>query len=317
MDAIPFATVMGKDKKVKRPMRKRKEGAPPKKAQRKEARKEAAEKEGRTSPPSCPPRNDQNWSIPTDTDYSRLEDFRGLLNKFHCNGQLSCPPLILELSTVFLRCLNTVQKSRSTLEKKKGFQQANRQFHLQLIAALSWIYAHGHQPSLPSNKAPIQSLAGLRDAGLVHAFRESMELAQLLVTCAWKTLKITLDEVAEARIGSWFNNRIAQAKKDVWSIGGAKDRLQNGGQTVGIYFPFYLVLLSIHPNCPGLLTDNAVVNITQGELCSVLLEPRLYMKESLEEEEFEAKVFPKSLDGTNYNLWFFYDHLQPVPFKSK
>ncbi len=80
-----------------------------------------------------------------------------------------------------------------------------------------------------------------------------------------------------------------------------------------MYLPLYLAFRAIHPACPQ-VTDAAEVKMSVANMMAVWLEPRLYMGEG-DGDCGEVKLFPKSLPhGTNYNLWYFYDTMQPNPF---
>ena len=82
---------------------------------------------------------------------------------------------------------------------------------------------------------------------------------------------------------------------------------------MGMYLPLYLAFRAIHPGCPQ-VTDAAEVKMSVANMMAVWLEPRLYMGEG-DGDWGEVKLFPKSLpQGTNYNLWYFYDTMQPDPF---
>ena len=71
-------------------------------------------------------------------------------------------------------------------------------------------------------------------------YNHAMELVHVLLCCAKKTYSIKEEEVKEAKIGGWFNKRISQMKKGVWSVA---QRKTQGDETPakGLYYPFYLV----------------------------------------------------------------------------
>ena len=244
-------------------------------------------------------------------DYSKISNFRHLLNKFQERGYFTFPPFILELSTLFLRCINTISHTpKDAWTNKRGMFTVARKFLLQLIAALGWIYAFGYGYRLPNNKTPVQSLGQLNQPKLFKSFLLSMEIVQLLLACARETYNIELSDVLEARIGGWFNNRIAQIKKGIWN----DDYLVKDSNVKrdGIYLPFYLAFHAIHPLCPTLEEmDKNSIKMTRREMDDLLLEPQLYLTN---DNEDGIRLFPKSISsGTNYNLWYFYDCLQPEP----
>lgn len=247
-------------------------------------------------------------------DYSQISNFRNILNKFHARGYLTFPPFILELGTVFLRCINTINHNPlDAWNNKRGMYTVSRKFLLQLTAALGWIYAFGYSYRLPNNKTPLQTLGQLNQPKFSKIFQLSMELVQLLLASTRETYNIDLSEVLEAKIGAWFNNRIAQIKKGIWNDavllkdGTAQRKARNG-----IYLPFYLAVHAIHPLCPKVQEEiKENVNLTEDENRALLREPKLYLKEA---NNNEIRLFPRSPDGKiNYNLWFFYNHLQLDP----
>ena len=127
------------------------------------------------------------------------------------------PPAVLELASVFIRCLLSVKRDCNFLDTLRGFQTNARKFHLQLIAALGWIYADCYTNALPGNKSRIQTLSALAGED-ASKFNCAMELVRVLLVCARKTYRITENEVVDAKIGGWFNNRLSQIRKGVWSV---------------------------------------------------------------------------------------------------
>jgi len=247
-------------------------------------------------------------------DYSTIEEYRVLLNRFHAGGYLSNPPFALELSSLFIRCLDTVKGSAPVWESKRGFVGSVRLFHLQLIAALGWVYAYQYACPLPTNRTKLQSLSQLRYGTSAHRFNKAMELIQLLLASAKLTLNISLEEVLTAKVGCWFTNRIAQVKKGVWGNDALKKRIGSGHCNAvmdGIYLPFYLAFRAIHPYCPRVFPKESV-RVSQKELLAMMSEPLLYDRKDAGYNC--VKLFPRSLaNNKNYNLWFFYDNQQPEP----
>ena len=138
-----------------------------------------------------------------------------------------------------------------------------------------------------------------------------MEVVQLLLAAASKQYKILPGDVFTPRLGNWFRNNIAQVKKGIWSTEIRKKNNKN--QRVGMYLPLYLAFRAIHPRCPEVYEADEVKMSLKNRL-AVWLEPRLYMGEG-DGDSGELKLFPKShTNGTNYNLWYFYDTMQPDPF---
>ena len=248
-------------------------------------------------------------------DYSNFGLFREFLTNEYLRNRFYQPPAVLELSSLFIRCMMLVKKDMPYLGQLRGFQTNARKFHLQLIAALGWIYADSYTNALPGNKSRVQTLSALEDLDK-SKYNHAMELVHVLLCCAKKTYGIKEEEVKEAKIGGWFNNRISQIKKGVWSV---EQRKAQGDETPaeGLYYPFYLVLRAIHPNCSVVAADS-MVRITLAEVWQLLLEPRLYATELHHVTAgTEIKLLPRDIHGVNYNLWFLYDCLQPEPFWSE
>lgn len=247
------------------------------------------------------------------TDYSIMENYRELLNKLHVQGWLSCPVMALELSTLFIRCINTVGVGQSAAwERKKGMNTMARRFIANLIAALAWIYAFGYERQLPNNKSRLQQLSQLCCSEHSKVYTKAMELVQLLLACSYKKYRIEQSEVTSLQIGGWFNNRLAQSKKGVWN-----DNFLFGKESCkknGLYLPFYTALRAIHPLCTP-LEEVESIHLSEEEMQSLQSEPLLHVPASDNEG---PRLFPRttsSLGGKNYNLWFFYNHLQPEPSK--
>ena len=250
-----------------------------------------------------------------EADYSNFSLFRSYLTDIYLQKGFFHPPAVLELASLFIRCLLSVKRDMVYLRNLRGFETNARKFHVRLIAALSWIYADCYTSALPGNKSRIQTLRLLSDKDPAKA-ETALELASVLRKCAHKTYTITESEVMDAKIGGWFNNRISQIKKGVWSVDQRTvEKMQ--GPPQGLYLPFYLVLRAIHPNC-SLVSADSPVQITLAEVWQLMLEPRLYAKELHHiSAGIEVKLLPRDPTGVNYNLWFLYDCLQPEPFWSQ
>ena len=274
-------------------------------------KKKTAEKTGDKKPvreqETTPPNDD------SELDYSNFGLFRDYLTNEYLRKGFTQPTAVLELASLFIRCLLSVKRDNHYLSKLRGgFQTNARKFHLQLIAALSWIYADSYSSALPGNKSKIQTLSALAKEDVTR-YNSAMELVQILLKCANKTYAITEKEVKDAKIGGWFNNRISQIKKGVWSVD-QRIAEQNDKPVEGLYFPFYLVIRAIHPNC-SLVAAGSIVRITLAEVWQLVLEPRLYAKELHHIcAGVEIKLLPRDTYGVNYNLWFLYECLQPEPF---
>ena len=248
----------------------------------------------------------------SEPDFSDFQLFRAYLTDEYLRRGFLQPPAVLELASVFIRCLLSVKRDCNFLDTLRGFQTNARKFHLQLIAALGWIYADCYTNALPGNKSRIQTLSALAGED-ASKFDCAMELVRVLLVCARKTYRITENEVVDAKIGGWFNNRLSQIRKGVWSV---DQRIAEGNDepAEGLYFPFYLVLRAIHPNC-SLVAADSLVRITLAEVWQLVLEPRLYAKELYHiSAGVEIKLLPRDIHGVNYNLWFLYDCLEPEPF---
>ena len=78
----------------------------------------------------------------------------------------------------------------------------------------------------------------------------------------------------------------------------------------GLYLPFYIILSAIHPDCPE-VDQLPNSNLSPNDMAyTYLLEPNLYTG-----VVGEINLLPPALeDGKNYNLWYFYNSLQPKPF---
>ena len=256
----------------------------------------------------------QHQKIESELDYSNFGLFREYLTNEYLRKGFIQPQAVLELASIFIRCLLSVKRDEQYLRRLRGFHTNSRKFHLQLIAALGWIYADSYSSALPGNKSKIQSLSALAEKDR-SKYDCAMELVRILLKCAKKTYAIAENEVRAAKIGGWFNNRISQIKKGVWSADQRMaEREQDEKPVEGLYLPFYLVLRAIHPNC-SLVSANALVRITLAEVWQLVLEPRLYAQELHHIcAGVEVKLLPRDTRGNNYNLWFLYDCLQPEPF---
>ena len=231
-------------------------------------------------------------------DYSDLPLFRELLDNWNSRGFISFPLFALEISSLFLRCLNAciTRTERNILPEKSSL----RPYVKGVIAALAWTYStHYRSRGIVTKGQPVQSLAQLslwnRDG-----YEKAMEMVELLVACSWYSFKIRVAEVTNIRVGSWFEDML--------------DKLQNGvhGLIVGggLYLPFYIVLRAIHPDCPELDEIERFDLSLAEEVTIYWLEPRLFTG-----AWGKINKFPPSLeDGRNYNLWYYYDSLQPEPF---
>ena len=146
---------------------------------------------------------------------------------------------------------------------------------------------------------PIQTLEEL-SLWNKEDFERAMEIVELLVACSWHSFKIQVTEVAHVRVGKWFEEMLQRLWHGVHGV--AVDE--------GLYLPFYIVLRAIHPKCPDLDKIPRFDLSFAEEVVIYWLEPRLF-----EGTWGELNLFPPAVeDGQNYNLWYYYDCLQPEPF---
>jgi hypothetical protein len=242
-----------------------------------------------------------------DVDYSAVKEYRGLLNAFHSGGHLRHPQFALELSAVFLRCLNT-----SLGHQRRAFHWVTRRQHMQLMAALGWVYADQYESPLPTSKSSVQSLEQVSGRAFLNC---AMELIQLLLASVTVHHSITLAEVLSCKVGTWFSNQIALIRTGVWSDEFLTSMGEGASGPIvprGLSLPVYLAFRAIHPLCPR-VASHTDVQLTVSQTVSILLEPRLYLDEG--DEEDKIKLLPPSLDdGVDYNLWYFYEQLRPSFF---
>ena len=265
--------------------------------------------------PSAHDKDPPPVEIDSKEDFSNFGLFREYLTDEYFRKGFIHPSGVLELASLFIRCLLSVKRDNQYLSKLRGFHTNSRKFHVQLIAALGWIYSDCYGSALPGNKSRIQTLSALASEASEgdSKYNCAMELVRILLKCAKKTYAITEEEVVDAKIGGWFNNRISQIKKGVWSV---DQRIAEGDSEPieGLYLPFYLVIRAIHPNC-SLVAADSLVQITLAEVWQIVLEPRLYAKELNHiSAGVEIKLLPRDTNRINYNLWFLYDFLQPEPY---
>lgn len=236
-------------------------------------------------------------------DYSRTENLRPLLNQWHCNGLISYPPFLLELTSLFVRFVNTTVSS--TVSHPVLYYQTPTNSVCNVIAALSWIYGHGYDRKLVDTYSEVQTLASLRMSN-PKLFDISMELTQLLVACSWQKFGIVPSEVFQVRVGEWLDSSLLCLKESGVFVSGVlpSNTILTGGITP---LPLYLVLLAIHPHCPD-ITEIPCHGLSFEQIASILLlEPKLY-----EGKCGELNLLPPENDGNDFNLWYFYDCLRPA-----
>ena len=239
-------------------------------------------------------------------DYANLDLFRAVLNHWHCLGFITFPPFALEVCSLFIRCLNTTRNTNCSdvdnLQNSNGTHvlcSDTRPYLCGTIATLGWIYAFGYK-NLVNRRSQIQSLGSLFFDNR-HIFDLSMEIVQLLLAVAHKTFALTCSEILNVQIGEWLDVML-----DKVSSGGVYRKKVSGG----LYLPLYIVLRAIHPKCPE-INQVPSSDLSLSDMAYIyLLEPNLYTGMM-----GEINIFPPALeDGKNYNLWYFYDSLQPQPF---
>ena len=230
-------------------------------------------------------------------DYTNLGMLREVLNQWHSRGLISFPPFLLELSSLFLRCINTTTIRCQTTPLNLD---CTRQYFLSILACLGWLYAIGYDVPVVNRKCKTKSLVGLFHSDR-KKFEVATELVQVLLVISWNIFKLYPHEVFMVPIGDWLDNML-QTARELGVHGTSVDG--------GLYLPFYIVLRAIHPDCPD-INKVAVKDVSLAERkCIYYLEPRLY-----DGVCGEVNLFPPALeDGKNYNLWYFYDSLQPQPF---
>ena len=229
-------------------------------------------------------------------DYANFDLFRAVLNHWHCLGFITFPPFALELSSLFIRCLNTTMNSYGS--RTHTLCSDMRPYFSGTIAALGWVYAFGCK-NLVHRRSQIQTLGNLFFDNQ-DLFNLSMEIVQLLLAITHKTFGFTCSEILNERIGEWLDRMLDKANSGVY-------RKKISG---GLYLPFYIVLRAIHPDCPN-INQVPSSDLSVYDMAYIyLLEPNLYTG-----TVGEINLFPPALeDGKNYNLWYFYDSLQPQPF---
>ncbi len=238
------------------------------------------------------------------TDYSQLHELRGVMNKWQSEGFFTSPSFALRLSSTFLRCLDTA------LIRANGHGSLIRPYMSGYIAWLGWIYARGFANILYSD-SPIQSFDDLFVADN-SSFHVAMEIVHLLTACAWKKLGVRVTEIMTLRIGQWLEI-ITHQTKVCGVIGGWTDFTTASNLNGPLLLPLYILLRATHPLCPD-ITTVPCKGLTFKEVATVeLLEPKLHELQSGWEQE-EALLPPATENNKNYNLWYFYDHLQPQPF---
>ncbi len=249
------------------------------------------------------PSNRSHYLDPA-ADYSRLPVLRDVMNKWHSNGFFTSPPFALRLSSLFLRCLET------SLIRTNGNGCFIRPYLSGCIAWLGWIYANGFSRMLYAD-SPIQSFDGLFVADN-SSFHVAMEMVHLLIACVWNKLRLGLDEIMTLKIGRWLD-KITHQTNAGGVIGVWTDITMASDLNGPLLLPLYVLLRATHPLCPD-ITTLPCKGLTFKEVVTVeLLEPKLYEIEPPYEHE-EALLPPATENNQNYNLWYFYDHLQPQPF---
>ncbi len=242
-----------------------------------------------------------------DTDYSRLHELRDVMNKWHLNGFFTSPLFALRLSSIFLRCLET------SLIRSNGNVCFIRPYMSGYIAWLGWIYANGFSNILCA-ESPIQSFNALFVADK-RSFHVAMEMVHLLIACAWNKLGLGLNEIMVLKIGRWLENTTRQTYAG--GVAGCWTDITMASDLNGpLLLPLYVLLRATYPLCPD-ITSLPCKGLTFKEVVTVeFLEPKLYevFGPGFEQEEEEALLPPATENDKNYNLWYFYDHLQPQPF---
>ena len=226
-------------------------------------------------------------------DYSKTEVFRSLLGSWHCHDFLTYPSFALEICSLFLRCIN------AGIIRQQHMQHEFRQDFITLVSAVSWMYAFGYKDADEYLGLKGYSLNALYQQDRV-SFDVAAEMVQLLITCSWHSLAIRREEVFGVVIGENLVGMIHRAKLGVEG---------KSHRTIGLYLPLYIVLRALHPACPNIdqIPKSNVEIQEQISICNS--EPKLYSG-----IPGEVNLFPiASEDGANYNLWFFYDSLQPLP----
>ena len=240
-------------------------------------------------------------------DYSKLHYLRDVMNKWHSNGSFSNPALALQLTSLFLRCLET------SLIRSNGSVVFIRPYLSGCIAWLGWTYANGFSDILQAD-SPIQTLDDLFVADNC-SFHVAMEMVHLLIACAWNKLGLGLNEIMTLKIGCWLENITRQA--NVGGVIGSWTDITMASDSNGpLLLPLYVLLRATHPLCPD-ITTLSCKGLTFKEVVTVeFLEPKLHevVGPGFEQEQSEALLPPATENNKNYNLWYFYDHLQPQPF---
>lgn len=225
------------------------------------------------------------------------------MNSWHSKGFFTYPSSALRLSSVFLRCLET---SLIRCGGNAGFIHHNL---IGCVAWLGWIYANGFSKLIWAN-SPIQSLDDLFVAD-PRSFHRAMEIVHLLTACAWNNLHLNPKEIMAIRIGTWLES-IARRTNDIGVIGSWTN--MNMATDGPLLLPLYVLLRATHPAFPDIATIQCQ-GLSFREVATVeVLEPRLHELGPEAWEQEEALLPPATENDKNYNLWYFYDHLQPEPF---
>ena len=237
-------------------------------------------------------------------DYSVFRVFQDLLSKWQCNRFITYPPFALEVCSLFIRAVNTTRIS-SGPEHSSNINSAHvawsdaKSFFCGTIATLGWIYSSGYS-NIVNRNSSIQSL-GLLFFEDRKLFDLSMEIVQLLTAITNRSFGLTCSDICNVRIGEWMDTMLEKVK----SGGIHKDKVCGG-----LYLPFYIILRAIHPDCSE-VDQLPNSDLSPNDMAYIyLLEPNLYTG-----VVGEINLLPTTLnDGKNYNLWYFYDSLQPKPF---
>lgn len=230
-------------------------------------------------------------------DYSEPEKLRDVLNNWHSRGYITHPSFLLELASLFLRCLH------SSIARFPRNLQEMKPFFCGAIATTGWIYACGYNVDLPNSQSNMTSLRELVSIDK-DRFDIAMETVQLLLACAWKKLSIQPEEVFTLNIATWLEQSRLRAKT------GVTGEFSESGL---LAMPFYVLLRAIDPDCPNIDTLHTSA-VSLEEIAFVeLLEPTLYEPENNQCND-PIRFPPAPEDGRNYNLWYFYDCMQPEPF---
>ena len=224
-------------------------------------------------------------------DYASLPVFRNLLNSWHCNEFITFPAFALEICTLFLRCHHSILSRENICTSIKRDLSG-------MIAALGWTYAWGYNNvPLLTSKSEVQSLFSLYQTDEIRC-EYAMEIVQLLLAITQHSFQINLADVIHIKIGESLDEMIRRT---------IKNGVQGKNTTTGLYLPIYIVLRALHPDCPD-INESPRFDITPHEQSTIYCsEPRLYVGTTNAVNLFP----PASEDGKNYNLWYFYDCLQP------